>query len=87
MAKIIGKNLPNMPWQEPGNAERLPVWRYNANPIIERFATKKFQQYFLIVPLFLLKMDMQVYSAVIANLLAWIIFAGFSKRWYSLGYL
>ncbi|MDE6940866.1 MAG: glycosidase, partial [Lachnospiraceae bacterium] len=40
MAKIIGRDLPGMPWQEPGNAEKLPVWRYHANPIIERFATK-----------------------------------------------
>ena len=40
MAKIIGNNLPNMPWQEPGTAEKLPVWRYHANPIIDRFATK-----------------------------------------------
>ena len=40
MAKIIGKDLPNMPWQEPENTEKLPVWRYHANPIIERFATK-----------------------------------------------
>jgi len=40
MAKIIGKDLPGMPWQEPGSTEKLPVWRYHANPIIERFATK-----------------------------------------------
>ena len=40
MAKIIGRDLPGMPWQEPGNTEKLPVWRYHANPIIERFATK-----------------------------------------------
>ena len=40
MIKITGENLPNIPWQEPTGREHLPVWRYNANPIIERFATK-----------------------------------------------
>lgn len=40
MAKIIGKNLPDMPWQEPAGDEKMPVWRYDENPIIERFATK-----------------------------------------------
>ena len=38
--KIIGKDLPNIPWQEPQGGEKLPVWRYNGNPIIERFATR-----------------------------------------------
>lgn len=40
MARIIGADLPHMPWQEPKGGEVLPVWRYDANPIIERFATK-----------------------------------------------
>ena len=34
--KIIGKDLPNIPWQEPQGGEKLPVWRYNGNPIIEQ---------------------------------------------------
>lgn len=38
--RIIGKDLPNIPWQEPDGTERLPLWRYTRNPIIERFATK-----------------------------------------------
>lgn len=40
MTRIIGKDLPNIPWQDPKGEEKLPVWRYDANPIIERFATK-----------------------------------------------
>lgn len=40
MAKIIGKDLPNMPWQEPLADSKQPVWRYDKNPIIDRFATK-----------------------------------------------
>ena len=40
MIKIIGRDLPNIPWQEPKGKEKLPLWRYDANPIIERFATK-----------------------------------------------
>lgn len=36
--KIIGPNVPNVPWQERGdNAKsRMPVWRYDENPIIGR---------------------------------------------------
>lgn len=36
--KIIGPNVPNMPWQERGeNApDWMPVWRYDENPIIDR---------------------------------------------------
>lgn len=35
---IIGENLPNMPWQErPAGCTDI-VWRYDANPIIERHA-------------------------------------------------
>lgn len=40
MARIVGRDLPNIPWQEPVAETKLPVWRYNENPIIERFATK-----------------------------------------------
>ena len=40
MIRIIGQDMPNMPWQEPQGEGRLPVWRYDENPIIERFATK-----------------------------------------------
>ena len=38
MSKIIGKNLPNIPWQEKPAGERGPVWRYTGNPIIGRDA-------------------------------------------------
>lgn len=41
MSKIIGKALPNIPWQEKEAGERMPVWRYKHNPIIERNATKR----------------------------------------------
>ena len=34
MAKIIGENLPNIPWQEPEGDEH--IWRYKNNPIIGR---------------------------------------------------
>lgn len=38
MSKIIGKALPNIPWQDkPANCSQ-PVWRYSQNPIIERDA-------------------------------------------------
>ncbi len=40
MIKIIGADLPDIPWQEPKGNETLPLWRYDANPIIERFAAK-----------------------------------------------
>lgn len=40
MTKIIGKDLPNIPWQEPEDNYDMPVWRYSNNPIIERFATR-----------------------------------------------
>ncbi len=39
MAKIIGKNLPNIPWQEKPAGHRMPVWKYDQNPIIPRDAT------------------------------------------------
>ena len=34
MAKIIGSNLPGIPWEEP--TDDSPVWRYSGNPIIKR---------------------------------------------------
>ena len=70
MAKIIGKGLPNMPWQEPSANSKLTVWRYDKNPIIDRFATKNSNSIFnsAVVPF---KMDMQGCSAVTANPSAW----------------
>ena len=40
--KIIGHNVPNMPWQDrPAQASGdLPVWRYSENPIIGRNPAK-----------------------------------------------
>ena len=39
--KIIGANVPNMPWQDrPEGSGNLPVWRYNENPIIGRNPAK-----------------------------------------------
>lgn len=38
MAKIIGKNLPDMPWQDKQQGYQHPVWRYTNNPIIKRDA-------------------------------------------------
>ena len=36
MAKIIGKELKNIPWQDKPEGYRYPVWRYTENPIIKR---------------------------------------------------
>lgn len=36
MSKIIGNNLPNIPWQEEPAGNKMPVWRYDGNPIIKR---------------------------------------------------
>ena len=36
MAKIIGPELKNMPWQDRPEGHFMPVWRYDANPIIGR---------------------------------------------------
>ena len=33
---IIGPALPNMPWEEKPSGHPHPMWRYSANPIIER---------------------------------------------------
>ena len=38
MPKIIGPNLPNIPWQDKPKGERGVVWRYSANPVIPRDA-------------------------------------------------
>lgn len=40
MSKIIGNNLPDMPWQEKPAGEHMPVWRYDQNPIIGRYEQK-----------------------------------------------
>ncbi|HIS68197.1 MAG TPA: glycoside hydrolase family 130 protein [Candidatus Gallacutalibacter stercoravium] len=34
MSKIIGRSLPNIPWQEKPKGDNAPVWRYSGNPII-----------------------------------------------------
>ena len=41
MSKIIGNDLPNMPWQEKPAGEHMPVWRYDQNPIIGRYEQKR----------------------------------------------
>ena len=40
--KIIGPNVPNMPWQDrPADSrQELPVWRYSEIPIIGRNPAK-----------------------------------------------
>ena len=38
MTRIIGKALPNIPWEEKPQGSQLPVWRYSGNPIIQRDA-------------------------------------------------
>ena len=40
MSKIIGKSLPNIPWQEKPEGYTMPVWRYTENPIIGRNGNK-----------------------------------------------
>ena len=34
--KIIGEKLPNIPWQDRAKDITIPLWRYSANPIINR---------------------------------------------------
>lgn len=41
MSKILGKALPNLPWQEKKSGETMPVWRYDQNPIIGRNEQKR----------------------------------------------
>lgn len=36
MTKIIGSSIPNIPWQERGEKDIGPVWRYRDNPVIGR---------------------------------------------------
>ena len=38
MAKIIGKALPNIPWENKPEGCNDVVWRYSANPIVQRDA-------------------------------------------------
>lgn len=40
MSKIIGKSLPNIPWQDKPEGYTMPVWRYSENPIIGRNGNK-----------------------------------------------
>ncbi|MBE5786912.1 MAG: glycosidase [Clostridiales bacterium] len=40
MAKIIGKALPNIPWEDRPQGDTNPVWRYSGNPIIGRSGNK-----------------------------------------------
>ncbi|MDR2044636.1 MAG: glycoside hydrolase family 130 protein [Clostridium sp.] len=37
MSRIIGTNIPDLPWQEKPQGCTLPVWRYTHNPIIGSF--------------------------------------------------
>ena len=39
MARIIGMNLPNIPWQDAPEGCNEPIWRYSENPIILRHST------------------------------------------------
>ena len=41
MAKIIGQELKNIPWQDKPEGCKDPIWRYSENPIIERDALPK----------------------------------------------
>ena len=36
MAKIIGKTIKNLPWEDKPSDYQYPVWRYSGNPIITR---------------------------------------------------
>ena len=36
MAKILGENIKNLPWEDKPAGYRYPVWRYSGNPIITR---------------------------------------------------
>ena len=40
MATIIGKPLPNIPWQDRPAGSCEPIWRYTENPVITRAAVK-----------------------------------------------
>ena len=36
MAKIIGANIPDIPWEDKPAGFEYPVWRYSGNPVITR---------------------------------------------------
>ncbi|EES73705.1 hypothetical protein POTG_01412 [Paenibacillus sp. oral taxon 786 str. D14] len=38
--KIIGENLPNIPWQDKPEHAAGPVWRHNDNPVVKRNPAK-----------------------------------------------
>ncbi len=38
-------SLPSMPWEERPAGTSSTLWRYSANPIIDRHATPDFQQH------------------------------------------
>lgn len=38
MSRIIGEKLTNIPWQDKPAGSNAPVWRYTANPVIQRNA-------------------------------------------------
>lgn len=40
MAKIVGVNIPNLPWEDRKEDCKEPVWRYSNNPIIKRDQTE-----------------------------------------------
>lgn len=46
MTKAIGPALPNIPWEDRPAGCAEPVWRYSANPIIERHAQPNFNSVF-----------------------------------------
>ena len=41
MARIIGKSLPNIPWEDKPQGETMPMWRFSGNPIIDRHGNKR----------------------------------------------
>lgn len=59
MSKIVGKALPDMPWQDKDENDKLPVWRYKANPIIGIALQTRNSNSILTVRTFRLKMDMR----------------------------
>ena len=51
VVKIIGSNVPNMPWQDrPADKKdksEIPVWRYSENPIIGRKPSDRVARIFI----------------------------------------
>ena len=41
MSNIIGKSLPNIPWEDKPEGYTMPVWRYSGNPIVGRNGNKR----------------------------------------------